>query len=390
MKTLSLCMIVRDEAMNLSRSLGPLMAYVDEAVVVDTGSQDGTPELASQYGARVFSFPWQDDFSAARNFSIDQAQGDWIFWLDADNRLEPSEAQTLRSLVQRPAEAILWCTEVLEPDLGCLWQKRIFPNREDIRFQYRVHEQLVHPPELPKVMTELSIYHWGYQDKKLFLAKGQRNFKYLIKELKERPQDFFLHYHLARHHFFQGDMQEVPEHLDHVLTNPAAAQENIELFRHARVLKARAWWRLGQQTDAQELLRQTVAQYPTYGLAWYYLGIWSLLEGKNGEAAQALNEFLTLGTGHLIIDQPAERLFLSALLARAQALRHCYKFLEALYLVEEAARRYPQNLQVWLEKAELAITMGEADLARRSLQTCLQLRPDNRRAQALCRQLGKL
>jgi tetratricopeptide (TPR) repeat protein len=239
-------------------------------------------------------------------------------------------------------------------------------------------------------MTELSIYHWGYQDKKLFLAKGQRNFKYLIKELKERPQDFFLHYHLARHHFFQGDMQEVPEHLDHVLTNPAAAQENIELFRHARVLKARAWWRLGQQTDAQELLRQTVAQYPTYGLAWYYLGIWSLLEGKNGEAAQALNEFLTLGTGHLIIDQPAERLFLSALLARAQALRHCYKFLEALYLVEEAARRYPQNLQVWLEKAELAITMGEADLARRSLQTCLQLRPDNRRAQALCRQLGKL
>ncbi|MBI4795231.1 MAG: glycosyltransferase family 2 protein [Deltaproteobacteria bacterium] len=137
MQTLSLCMIVKNEAGNLPRSLAPLLPYVDEAVVVDTGSTDGTPELAASLGARVHHFAWSHDFAEARNFSLDQATGDWIMWLDGDNRVAEEDAALLKSLVQRPLDAVLWATEILEPGGGRLLQKRVFPRRPEIRFRYR-------------------------------------------------------------------------------------------------------------------------------------------------------------------------------------------------------------------------------------------------------------
>lgn len=387
MKTLSLCMIVRDETKNLARSLAPLRPYVDEAVVVDTGSQDDTPAMAARYGARVFSFPWQDDFSAARNFSLARARGDWIFWLDADNRLEDSDARQLKALVQRPADAILWCTEVVEPDRGRLLQKRIFPRRADIRFRYRVHEQLVHPPEMENVLTPIEIFHWGYQDRETFRAKGQRNYAYLAKELQERPDDYYVHYQLARYHFFQGEVRQVQAHLEKVLTNPATPAENLELYQRAWLLKAQTYWRLGGKLLAFESLHGLLGQYPMYGLAWYYLGLWAFQEGRYQQAAHSLDLFLGLGSGHLLLDQPEEKLLLTALLARARALRKCQQYQEAGKMLAVAREHFPQHFSVWLEQAELACLTADRRRARSALEVCLRLRPDNRRAQALRRTL---
>src|SRR6185312_10924815 len=67
-------------------------------VVVDTGSTDGTRDIAARFGARVFEFPWIDDFSAARNEGLRHATGQWIFWMDADDRLDPPNVERLRSL----------------------------------------------------------------------------------------------------------------------------------------------------------------------------------------------------------------------------------------------------------------------------------------------------
>ena len=79
-------MIVRDEERNLEACLAPIAALFDEIVIVDTGSLDRTKEIARQFNARVFDFEWSDDFSAARNESMRHATGEWIFWLDADDR----------------------------------------------------------------------------------------------------------------------------------------------------------------------------------------------------------------------------------------------------------------------------------------------------------------
>ena len=94
----SLCMIVRNEEENLPACLASAADLVDEVVVVDTGSRDRTREVAAGFGARVYEFPWVDDFAAARNESLRHATGDWVFWLDADDRLDGDNRGRLKTL----------------------------------------------------------------------------------------------------------------------------------------------------------------------------------------------------------------------------------------------------------------------------------------------------
>ena len=95
----SLCMIVRDSAATLAACLKSIRPWVDEMIVVDTGSRDATPEIARSYGAEVCYFPWCDDFSAARNESLSHATGNWIFWMDSDDTIDAENGRKLRELV---------------------------------------------------------------------------------------------------------------------------------------------------------------------------------------------------------------------------------------------------------------------------------------------------
>ena len=92
---LSACYIVKDAANALGKSLQSLRDSVDEIIVVDTGSVDASMETARQAGAKVYSYSWQDDFAAARNFALGKAGGDWIVFLDADEYLSPETADNL-------------------------------------------------------------------------------------------------------------------------------------------------------------------------------------------------------------------------------------------------------------------------------------------------------
>ena len=98
---LSLCMIVRDSARTLPACLESIRPWVDEMVIVDTGSVDETPRIVESFGGRLFHFPWCDDFSAARNESLRHAQGDWLFWMDSDDTIPPECGRGLRRLVDR-------------------------------------------------------------------------------------------------------------------------------------------------------------------------------------------------------------------------------------------------------------------------------------------------
>jgi glycosyltransferase involved in cell wall biosynthesis len=96
--TLSLCMIVRDEEETMPQALQYIAEGVDEIVVVDTGSKDKTKEMAASFGARVYDYQWQDDFAAARNFAIEQATGDYVFMVDADESLSTFHLLNFRVL----------------------------------------------------------------------------------------------------------------------------------------------------------------------------------------------------------------------------------------------------------------------------------------------------
>src|SRR5580658_1936052 len=101
----SLCMIVRNEEASLRECLASVEGLWNDLVVVDTGSSDGTKAVAVAHGARVFDFPWCDDFSAARNESLRHALGDWVFWMDADDRLRSGSRPKLQGLLSELPDA---------------------------------------------------------------------------------------------------------------------------------------------------------------------------------------------------------------------------------------------------------------------------------------------
>jgi Flp pilus assembly protein TadD len=101
MTTLSLAMIVRNEATRLGHCLDSIQGLVDELVIVDTGSTDGTPGLAQARGAALVQFPWRDDFSAARNESLRHCHGDWVLVLDADEAIDPLDHDCIRAALDQ-------------------------------------------------------------------------------------------------------------------------------------------------------------------------------------------------------------------------------------------------------------------------------------------------
>ena len=99
MKTLSLCMITKNEENNLSRCLDCIKEFVDEIIIVDTGSTDKTVEIAKSYGAHIYHYDWNNDFSKARNVSLQKATKDWILVLDADEVLPYEEGLKLKNII---------------------------------------------------------------------------------------------------------------------------------------------------------------------------------------------------------------------------------------------------------------------------------------------------
>ncbi|MBR5910088.1 MAG: glycosyltransferase family 2 protein, partial [Schwartzia sp.] len=118
---ISACYIVRNEAAKLDRSLASLEGAVDEIIVVDTGSSDDTVKIAETHGARVSHFPWQDDFSAARNVSLSKATGDWILVVDADEYFPEGMAKNIRPAVERygaDADLLIFMRREFDEDKG--------------------------------------------------------------------------------------------------------------------------------------------------------------------------------------------------------------------------------------------------------------------------------
>ncbi len=99
---ISVCMIVKNEEKWIGEAIQNFRGIADQIVVVDTGSDDKTKEIAAREGAEVFDFQWNKNFADARNFSLEKATGDWIFCLDADERIAPESFEAIRSMTKNP------------------------------------------------------------------------------------------------------------------------------------------------------------------------------------------------------------------------------------------------------------------------------------------------
>ncbi|GAP95488.1 tetratricopeptide repeat protein [Leptolyngbya sp. NIES-2104] len=171
---LSFCIIVKDEEENLPRCLSSVQGFVDEMIVLDTGSSDRTIEIAKSFGAQVHTFKWCNDFSAARNESLKYVQGDWVLVLDADEVLVPEIVPILKSAIAQPDYLVF---NLVRQEIGAAQSpysliSRLFRRHPEIWFTRPYHamidDQVMKLLERERqwkigAIPEVAILHEGYQ-----------------------------------------------------------------------------------------------------------------------------------------------------------------------------------------------------------------------------------
>ena len=197
--SVSACVIVKNEEKHIERWLANVRRIADEIIVVDTGSTDRTVELAETGGAKVYFFEWIHDFSAAKNYALDQAHGDWIIFLDADEYFTEDALKRLPQVLQEvhPQRKIVGLISpflnIDEADHGRVidqaYQMRIFRRSRTLRYVGSVHEMIrnmaMESGKREYQMTDLMFIHTGYS----ILTQAEKNKRNLELLLQERARE---------------------------------------------------------------------------------------------------------------------------------------------------------------------------------------------------------
>jgi glycosyltransferase involved in cell wall biosynthesis len=198
--TISVCMMVKNEEKNLPRALESVKDWVDEIIVVDTGSTDRTVEIAESYGAKIYHHPWENDFSKHRNQSISYATSDWLLIVDADEELDQETAPLLRQITSAPREICGFVFELYN-DVSAggqtmILHPRLFRNHVGFHYEGKVHNRPTVPGNVAR--TNIRLIHYGYNETpEVMQAKHERRVAMIRNWVEEEPDNFLAHAYLA-------------------------------------------------------------------------------------------------------------------------------------------------------------------------------------------------
>lgn len=384
MPLICLCMIVRNEERHLARCLESAMTWVDQAVVVDTGSTDRTIKIAQGFGARVVTRPWRDDFAEARNHALDLADGDWLLVLDADEELGPESGPNLRPTVaESRANGLALELMNLMPGggFGLLMATRLLRNGVGIRYQGAIHETPIGVG--PVQPTKLRIIHHGYS-----LPPAAREAKHvqrlaILKRWVERsPNNPVAHTYLAQRLNAHGG--QAAEALEHGLIALRLAEElgprRLEMDRIFRAV-CFSLASLGRFDELIECARRFQAALPEHPDGFFLelgaqveMSRWPAIEAVSAKLLALLdrwnahsggipfNESVSLKQTPLVLQSRTRAL---AHLGRNQEALDCFARLAGVQALEQAAG----NLAAGLKRE------GFDEMAREMASLAARLQP---------------
>ncbi len=287
----SVCLITKDEERFLDQCLRSLAPLADDVVVVDTGSTDRTVAIARQHGARVFDFPWRNDFAAARNHGIERAHGRWIVTVDADEELPAEQAQKLRALLEKAPDDVVAYSVMVNNVAGYSDHRvidagrsvRVFRSAPNHRYVSPIHEQIV--PSLVKdgtiIASDVFYWHYGYltevvQDR----HKIERNLAILqtfLDQVDARdPFRPYLLMQIGREHQRAGDREAA----DRFLAPAVAAMEATDPkappaphYYSLSVYYAENLLQLQRHGEAAAFARRVLERLPWSSDLWFCLGV---------------------------------------------------------------------------------------------------------------------
>ncbi len=306
MPSISLCMIVKNEEKTLRRCLDSVKELVFEIIIVDTGSTDKTITICKEYTSSVYSHPWTNDFSEARNKSISYATGDWILYMDADEMLSYDDIN--RVLKPLSDSQIIYSVQIqnLQPSLldintgmDYFYQERLFPNTKKYQFIGDIYERLdpinQETKESTSFLPSLSIIHYD-NDLDDRMRKGRRNLSMLLKTTSFVAKDDLYAYYLAFELFRCNNYKESYEIINSAILNfiNRSLLPPSKLYR----LKYDILFTSKSISDIKDGLLRVIKLYPDYVDFHYYLGVYYFMNEEYSNAITSLSYCLLLGEYH--------------------------------------------------------------------------------------------
>ncbi|NBD26707.1 tetratricopeptide repeat-containing glycosyltransferase family 2 protein [Paenibacillus glycinis] len=322
-KLISACMIVKNEEKVIERCLSSIKEYVDEIIIIDTGSTDRTREIASAFTNHIYDFEWINDFAAARNEGIRRATSQWIFVIDADEYFPPAEAAAFRRFLEQelPAEGVVYELSVVNL-MGDSEQTsnaistgeipRLFPNHHDIYYTRPIHEQLycLNGTSLRHKLAPGSLFHTGYLNETIQSKDKLTRNASIFSELKNKKglsaYDYFT---IGNEKGIQRDFQSAIYYFERSLKKGERESGNT-WYPRCIIALTQAYLEEKRLYDAWSVVENKLSKwnaYPEYhslkGLIYFQLGLFEAAAQESMEALQTA-ERLAEKTHVFWLDRP--------------------------------------------------------------------------------------
>ncbi len=348
-------MIVRDEEEFLGDCLESVRGIVDEIVIVDTGSTDGTLGIARGAGARIVQEHWHGDFSEARNRSLAACTGTWILYLDADERLAPGQSDKIRALLaNRKVDAYqVLVRSVLSLDGGkkatqVMPYPRLFRKKEGVLFERSIHEQIA--PSILRnggkiVPADLVIEHIGYdRGFDALKKKVRRTLGPLLAIADQDSGDWYARFQLARSFMLVQDYPAVVHYATSAMRIPGVPTSTVSSLHNLLAEVALKTRNVGQAIRHCE---KSLTLTPNQAGALWFLAGSHMTQGNPRLAIPVLENLVVLSTTKGVSPATIDDLIIPAD-AVHEALGRCYF---AIGSWERAAEAYASALRANLDMA---------------------------------------
>lgn len=290
---ISICMIVKNEEEILEKCLQHLIPFGYEIIIADTGSTDRTKEIALKYTDKVYDYTWNQDFAAARNFSVSLAANDYILCIDSDEIVTQLDKVELEKVVKENPAAVGRLIRINdfsrngESYSGRERVSRLF-SRNDYCYEGIIHEQLVRKDSLPVTFYNIPIemHHEGYEgDLTVRRKKTERNISLLKKQMELEGEDPYLLYQLGKSFYMQEDYETACEYFDKALyydLDPRLeyVQDMVESFGYSLI-----------NANRYETALQLLNVYNEFAVNADFVYLVGLIYMNNAKFNEAVNEF---------------------------------------------------------------------------------------------------
>jgi glycosyltransferase involved in cell wall biosynthesis len=382
------CMIVKNEEAFLRKCLESVKPYVDEIVIVDTGSTDATVSIAREFTEKVYIHPWEGSFSKARNQALAYVTGDWVFQIDGDEELTAGSGEAIRDAVRGAGDADALLVNIVSIYGGGSKRsshsfERLFRNNGVIHYEGIVHNRVVGFRTLRQTRVELMHYGYNLEEKKAN-EKILRTTELLKRQICENPDDPMPHHYLGVAYLSQSRFEEASRESALAIRLAEARGDDHPLYIWSHHNAAMAFLRMGNLDRAEEFSRLALEKHPDhldslYTLAFVhaergewqqaaergmqYLRVHRVLEEHPDRAGLIMNATLgDIGSMHLILGHA------SLALGRPEAMERHYR--DACGIVDAAWKVWHDVALHHMERS------GDLRLARESLSKALAAAPE--------------